>query len=284
MLLKDFIPAADLREIVQLYRIVHLKFDNQQVIPPKAYPPRPEQCLAFYPYDRETVKYNSSHEVVSNIPVVLYGQFTEVTHRYINRHFLVFQVIFNPGGLYRLTGLSSSEITNKYLDATTVFSNSVNSINEQLYHAGNNYNAMVDIANSFIRGLMKKSKKEATPIDVACIQLLHHPDKYSLAWLAKQACVSSRQLERIFKDRTGVNPTLFKRIINFDNAFRLKNAKPAFDWLRIAMACNYHDYQHLAKTYKDFTGLSPVAFHEIENKAPERIVGLSEGYYDRKME
>jgi hypothetical protein len=38
--------------------------------------------------------------------------------------------------------------------------------------------------------------------------------------------------------------------------------------------------QHLAKDYKDFTCLSPNAFHEIENSAPERSFGLSEGYYE----
>jgi AraC-like DNA-binding protein len=51
------------------------------------------------------------------------------------------------------------------------------------------------------------------------------------------------------------------------------------DWLRIALECNYHDYQHLVRDYKDFTGYGPNAFHEIESKAPERSFGLSEQYY-----
>ncbi len=280
MLLKDFIPAPDIREYVQLFRIVHLQFDKAQAIPPKAYPPRPEQCLAFYPYDRETIKYHNRQKETGNIPVVLYGQFTEVTHRYISHQFLVFQIIFNPGGLYRLTGIPATEINNEYLDATAIFSNSVHAVNEQLYLAGNNYPAMVETGNNYIRQLIKKEKKKVLPVDQACIQLLNHADNFSLSWMASQACLSNRQLERVFKDRTGVGPKLFYRIMQFDKAFRLKNAKPSFDWLRIAVACNYHDYQHLSKAYKDFTGLSPTAFHEIENKAPERIVGLSEGYYD----
>jgi transcriptional regulator GlxA family with amidase domain len=73
---------------------------------------------------------------------------------------------------------------------------------------------------------------------------------------------------------------LYARIIRFDRAFRLKNSRPELDWLRIAVECDYHDYQHLAKDYKDFTSLSPNAFHEIENNAPERYFGLSEGYYE----
>lgn len=278
MLLKDFTPAFDVQEFVQLYRIVHLQFPKNQMVPFKAYPPRPEQCLAFYPYDTETVEYKKSGKIIKNIPAVLYGQFSEVTNRNIGNNFLVFQIIFNPSGLYRLTGMPSNEINNQYIDAHTVFGSDINNINEQLAAAAS-YEAMTAVANVLMRQIIKKQKKEKLLIDSACINMLDWDGHFSLYKLANQACLSTKQLERKFKERTGVNPKLFERIIRFDKAFRLKNSNPVLDWLRIAMECNYHDYQHLAKEYKDFTGLSPVAFHEIENKAPERQFGLSEGYY-----
>jgi AraC-like DNA-binding protein len=278
LLLKDFIPALDVQEFVQLYRIVHLKFEQGQTVPFKAYPPRPEHCLAFYPFDKETVEYRNSGKKVKDIPVVLYGQFSEVTNRIIGNNFLVLQVIFFPGALYRLTAVPAIEFTNQYLDAETVFSTSIREVNEQLFHA-KDYIAMIEIANTFIRQLIKKQQKPKLLIDAAAILLLNSHQKITVTGIAKEACLSNKQLERRFKERTGVNPKLYERIIRFDNAFRLKNTQPKFDWLRIAVACGYHDYQHLVKEYKDFTGLSPTAFHEIENKAPERNFGLSEGYY-----
>lgn len=278
MLLKDFKPAADVQEYVLLYRIVHLQFEKGQPIPFKAYPPRPEQCLAFYPYDRETVIHKTSGKIVKDIPVVLYGQFTEVTNRVIGSHFLVFQIIFAPGALYRLTGMPSSDINNQYMDAENVFSAAVRLVNEQLYLA-KDYAAMIKVGDQFIRSLSKRQKKSISLLDNACRLLLNADSKFNLQRLASQACLSTRQLERVFKERTGVNPKLFERIIRFDKAFRLKNACPHFDWLRIAIECGYHDYQHLVREYKDFTGLTPVGFHEIENNAPERKFGLNEGYY-----
>jgi len=160
LLLKDFIPAHELREFVQLYRIVHLRFEKGQVVPPKAYPPRPEHCLAFYPYDTETVQYAESGKEIKHIPVVLYGQFTEVTHRMIGHHFLVFQIIFYPGALYRLTGISAAELNNQYIDAEAVFSSELRRVNEQLYHAIG-YPDMIRIANEFVHGLIKHQKKPA---------------------------------------------------------------------------------------------------------------------------
>ncbi|MGF2412835.1 helix-turn-helix domain-containing protein [Ferruginibacter sp.] len=277
-MLKDFIPAPDVQEFVQLYRIVHLKFEQGQPVPFKAYPPRPEQCLAFYPYDTETVEYKNTGKQVKNLPVVLYGQFSEVTHRMIGNNFLVFQIIFNPGALHRLTSIPSAEITNQYLDAETFFSAEIRTINEQLHYAAN-YKAMIDIADIFVRSLIKKQQKPRLLIDDACILLLKADKKFTLQQIAREACLSPKQLERKFKERTGVNPKLYERIIRFDKAFRLKNSNPKMDWLSIALECNYHDYQHLIKNYKDLTGLSPAAFHEMENNAPERKFGLSEGYY-----
>ncbi len=278
MLLKDFIPAPEVSEFVQLYRIVHLHFDKGVAVPPKAYPPRPEHCLAFYPYDTETVQYAASGKMVSDLPVVLYGQFTEVTHRMIGHHFLVFQIIFYPGALYRLTGLSACELNNQYIDAEAVFSSELRRVNEQLYHASG-YPEMIQVANHFVRDLIRHQKKPRLLTDQAWQLLLTGNTKYSLDQLAREACLSTKQFERRFKERAGVNPKLYERIIRFDRAFRLKNSKPEYDWLRIAIECGYHDYQHLVKDYKDFTSLTPTAFHEIENKAPERKFGLSEGYY-----
>lgn len=276
MLLKDFIPAPDVKDFVQLYRIVHLHFDKGQEVPSKAYPPRPEHCLAFYPYDTETVKYLTTGKKIKNIPVVLYGQFTEVTNRMIGNNFLVFQVIFYPGALYRLTGIPATEFTNQYLDATTVFSSAVKEINEQLFYA-KDYAIMVEIVNQFIRRVISKHKKPRLLVDDAAVLLLKRDKKISVEQIAKEACLSIKQLERKFKERTGINPKLYERIIRFDTTFRLKNSHPAYDWLRIAIACGYHDYQHLVKEYTTFTLLSPTAFHEIENNAPERKFGLSEG-------
>jgi AraC-like DNA-binding protein len=278
LILKDFIPAIDVQEFVQLYRIVHLIFPKGEIVPPKAYPPRPEQCLAFYPYDRETVRYSSSLKEIKNLPVVLYGQFTEVTHRYIGNEFLVVQIIFNPGALFRLTGIPAQELNNQYINAEMMFNKIIHEVNERLFFA-KRYDEMIEIINSFVRTLIKRVKQPILAIDQVCFNILSNENNYSIDDIAKQAFYSNRQLERKFKERTGLNPKLFQRVIAFDNAFRMKNSFNNRDWLRIAIECGYHDYQHLVKAYKDFTGLTPTAFHQLEEKAPERNFGLAEGFY-----
>lgn len=279
MLLKDFIPAPDVQEFVQLYRIIHFRFSKEQALPFKAYPPRPEHCLAFYPFDREKIVYQNSGKAVSDIPVVLYGQFSEVTNRYVGRDFLVLQIVFYPGALYRLTGIPATLFTNEYLDAELVFGKLLREVNEQLALA-ENYAAMLGIATTFVRSLVRKQQKQSVPLDAAFGNLLKADQRYSISQLASDACMSTRNLERVFFERTGVPPKMYERIIRFDKAFRLRNSKPEYSWLRIALECGFHDHQHLAKVYKDLTGMAPGLFHQVEEKAPEREFGLVEGYYD----
>ncbi|MEO6812920.1 MAG: helix-turn-helix domain-containing protein, partial [Ginsengibacter sp.] len=98
----------------------------------------------------------------------------------------------------------------------------------------------------------------------------------SIDWLAKETCLCSRQFERKFRERMGITASLLARIARFDKAFLMKNAQPGKDWLSIAVQCNYHDYQHLVRDYKEFTGLTPTSFFQVDKQAPERIFDLHE--------
>lgn len=142
---------------------------------------------------------------------------------------------------------------------------------------------MISIVEKFVLQIIKKVRKDVHPVDEMSKILIRQNGNIPLDKLSRLSCLSTRQFERKFKERTGINPKLLCRVARFDKAFRLKNLYPQMDWLRIAIECEYHDYQHLVKDYKDFTGLTPVAFHEIENKSPERTFGLAETFYDTAL-
>ena len=276
MLLKDYLPSRGLEEYIKCYRIVHFNFDKNETPPSKPYTPRPENCLAFYPLDTERIEYADSNKTVKDLPIALIGQHLGVTQRFIGHEFLVVQVIFQAGALYRLTGMPLFELTNEYIAADNVFSKDIQFVNERLHHA-QNYEEMVRIVNRFATDLVKKVVKDHQPIDTVCQLLLKQEAALSIDKLARASCLSLKQFERKFKERTGVNPKVFSRLIRFDNAFRTRNAQPQTDWLTIAFDCHYYDYQHLVRDYKDFTGMSPNAFHALDS--PEAIFGMSEQFY-----
>jgi len=275
MLLNDIKPSLSLTEVIRLYRIVDFQFDDVAAIPFKAYTPRPEHCLQFYPKDSEVVKYPGTDLIISGKRTTIIGQHTIVNHRYVGKEFLSFQVVFQPGALFQLTHISSDELTNVYMDAEDIFGNEVRLVNEQLFHAGS-YAEMVSIMDCFLNGQIKKYKRDQHPVDAISKLMIQQKEQFCLDKYIKEACLSHRQFDRKFGERVGIAPKQFMKVIRFDQAFRMKNRFPDRDWFSIAVHCGYHDYQHLSKDFKEFTGCTPPQCFKIENRSPERAFGDAE--------
>lgn len=280
MLVHYFLPSPALREYVRLFQLVHFVFPTGAVLPFKPYWPRPEQYLTFYARQTETVDYPDSGQRVQKPRSALIGQPTMVTNRHVGQEFLAFQVVFQPGALFRLTGLMAHELTDTFLDAEAVFTAEIRSVNERL-SSTEDYAEMTRFVEEFIQYLINRrpatlSRFSLLPVDKASLYMLQNPNSVSLDWLASQACLSTRQFYQNFIQRTGISPKLYNRIIRFNNTMKISNAHPTKDWLTIALESGYYDYQHMVRDFKAFTKLTPTEFALQESHAPERTFGLVE--------
>lgn len=270
------LPHPALRDHVRLLQIVACTFPSSMTqLPVKAYWPRAESCLTFFPKDPEKIEYGFDGKPIESPRSRLYGQHTIATNRHVGRDFMVFQVQFQPGALYRLTGIPSHELSNTFVDAEAVFSKEIRLVNERLSYT-RHYTEMISIVEDFLFYLINRSKKQLLPVDKVSRLIVERTGNISLDWLADQACLSQRQLYRQFMEREGVSPKLYARVARFEHIMKLKNAQPHKDWLTIALELGYYDYQHLVRDFKEFTHLTPNGFLIAEGKAPERAFGVAE--------
>lgn len=282
MILKDFIPHIALREFIQCYRIVHLEFDKSAERPCKLYTPKPEAHLSFYLKEREELALGEGEAKDFQFSVGLFGQQTSMMKRYAGRSFINFQIVFQPTALFRLTGIPSNEFTNKCVDARSVFSNNIVLLMEQLQEA-KSYGEMLLNAESFVKELIRKIKKEAHQLDAVSRFMIQDAENISVDRLARETNLCLRQFQRKFNERAGVNPKTFARIIRLNRAYNLRNAHPDWDWLKVAIESDYYDYQHLVKDYQCFTGLNPGQLHQLEQKSPECRLGLAKELYKSRV-
>lgn len=274
MHLKEVRPNELLSSFVRCYRIIDFEFPNNQQIPPKVYTPRPEQCLQFFPSPTKIAYEGRTNDVVPK-NAILFGQHTIINTRTIYTKFLSLQVVFQPGALYRLLGMSAELITNEAIDAADIFGFDIAQVNDQLFHSKSHLE-MVTIVEAFIINKIKTAKKEAQQMDHVAI-LMTKPDlNYSLDDFVSQSFLSHRQFNRKFIERTGISPKAFLRIKRFDQSYRMKNNFPELSWFKIAINSGYEDYQHLSKDYQDLTGFTPTTFFAKES--PERLLGSEETY------
>jgi len=275
VLIKDIIPCNNLIDFVQKYRVFRFVFKENVTPPEKYHYPRAEHCITFYLRDIQRFRFLDSTVICSFPRSVIVGMFNTPVIRYGGNDFLAIKVVLHPTALYRLTGFPIQQLTNTFIDAEEVFGKDIRSVNEQL----NQLDDLVDMLNIIQSFLIKKAAlcaKPIHPIDKVARSMLLLEDTASLSWLADQSCLSVRQFIRKFENSTGVSPKMFSRLIRFNNAFLMKNRCPNLDWMKIAIACGYYDYQHMVRDFNEFTQLSPPVYYQQEMKSPERILGIYE--------
>jgi AraC-like DNA-binding protein len=275
MILKDFLPSPHLREYVRKHQIIRFEFGSRASIPAKVYCPRPEICLLFFLRNVQKVNIHGSADVLSHYRCTINGLHTLVTNRHTGNDFWCLQIVLQPSTLYLLTGIPAFELTNTFIDAEAIWGREIRTVHEQMCNS-DEVEAVIGLAEAFLNRLVKNSKFGLQGIDKVGAAILNQKRPLSIDTLASDSCLSSRQFLRRFVERTGVGPKLFDKVVRFERAFFMKNANPHLDWLTIALACGYYDYQHLAKDYKYFTNMTPTGFYELDTKAPERAFGVVE--------
>ena len=79
---------------------------------------------------------------------------------------------------------------------------------------------------------------------------------WDVSHLARDLGITTRHLERLFRDEVGLSPKLFCRIQRFQHIFQvIEGRRP--DWVQAALACGYHDQAHLIRDFRDFAGEPP---------------------------
>ena len=276
MLIKDISPHISLTEFVRKYQIIRWQYDANAKPPNKYLAPRPEHSLTFYIRDLQSYSFIDSNKKEVYPRCIISGIHDKTLIRDCGFDFWALKIIFQPSGLFRLTGMPMHELVSNYVDAEIILGKEIRLLHERLNSTDDLPEMIVNI-EVYLQSLVQKVKKNSHVIDIVCQDILIQNEPKNLNLLANKSYLSTRQFIRKFEERIGISPKLYDKIVRFDKAYRLKNNQPNLDWLRISIECGYYDYQHLTKDYKDFTNFTPVFYYEIDKKAPERNFGLHFG-------
>lgn len=274
MIFQRIQPHPALQAFVKQYLLIHFVYDP--AIPPlvKAFPPLPEHGLEFFPKGPVTTVYTQTGEAKIEPRNTVFGQMvSRVNFLPPAEDFVVFRVIFHTGGLFRLLRIPLTEFTDGKTDSEAVINQEVQAVNDRLANTST-YTDMMAIVEQYLLAKIRWVKTDIHAVDKIGEILLRQPTRFSLDWLADQACLSSRQLERKFVERMGIGPKLFSRISRFHQAFMFKEANPQVDWLTVVVKFGYTDFHHLFKDFKEFADVTPNTLLSQYALSPEKILRL----------
>lgn len=170
----------------------------------------------------------------------------------------VFSITFHPQGAQVFFNLPMEELYDQTISLRSIQKDFVDQVETELYEAAS-FVERVGIMDRFLwRLLTKNGLPEAQPrLADSLTRIDQSLGMVSISTLARKACLSRKQYERIFKANIGVSPKRFLRIIRLQHALFKKQLNPNMSLTELAYDCGYYDQSHMINDFRLLTGMSP---------------------------
>jgi len=169
-------------------------------------------------------------------------------------------VCFRPGGAYAFFSYPAHEMTNGLSDVQELWGAKGREFEQWFFETCPASRDRVDYLDRYF--LHRLSRNGAyDPCVTSAIQVIEsRKGMISVDYLAKETGVSSRHLERKFKERVGLSPKQMCRSLRFKHVISSKARNPRGSWTAAALDCGYYDQAHMINDFKHYTGVSPSDF------------------------
>lgn len=188
---------------------------------------------------------------------MILGLFTQPYEVQFRGMVKVFAIRFKPEGFYNVFGVPASEFKERYEDMSLVLGNEF----IDLSHRIREEKSIVNIISRVEIHLLKQIQSnniELSYINRAA-ELIRQTKSIRIEELSNKVYISQRQLEREFKDKIGISPKQYLRIIRLNEVQRLLDNNP-LDLTSVAYQCGYFDQAHFIRDFKNITGEKPTIF------------------------
>ncbi|WP_276482484.1 helix-turn-helix domain-containing protein [Paraflavitalea pollutisoli] len=194
--------------------------------------------------------------------LTLFGQTVFPEALTLSDNFTLIAYFFHPYALYSLFGLSPQELTDNPVDLQLITAVKAKALQEQLLNASTTV-AMIDLIDDFVQGLTVRIKTDIALVRFATAAIARDPLRGVEDMAAQDLHLTKRTFMRLFEKQVGILPNQYRRIVQFDAAFRQLQSR-RFDKLSdIAFAHGYADQSHFIRAFKEFTTITPKDYEKL---------------------
>jgi len=173
---------------------------------------------------------------------------------------------FHPGGTLPFLRFPLHEITDQVVDLGGLSSK----LERELLSVTSQSPLLTDKVNAveaFLTNQLLNTKQDSWPMMLAA-RIVDSGGVVAVDRLARDAGISSRQLERRFLREVGLGPKMLGRIIRFQQVFRaVEQCNSA--WAEVAIECGYYDQAHLIRDFNQFARQTPAVLFSNQSAFTE---------------
>jgi AraC-like DNA-binding protein len=200
--------------------------------------------------------------------IELWGQIIQpLTFKSIGRN-TMFGIRFFPHTASCFLHEDMEQFNNRVSDTNDILSNAAQALHMKLLET-ESLTKRVEIVEAFLLQRLMPSAKMMNRVHLIgdIIEELKQ-DVFSdnMESLALRYGITSRYLQKLFLQHTGLTPKLFSKINRFQNSLLLV-AKQNTSLTSIAYECGYFDQSHFIRDFKSFTGTTPSGYDPANTSA-----------------
>jgi len=200
--------------------------------------------------------------------VELWGQIIQpLTFKSLGKN-IMFGIRFFPHTLSCFLNENIEQFNNRVSDFRDVMDSSVGVLHSRLLETSS-LKRRIEIANNFLLQRLSLSGKQRDRVHLigGIIKELKEDDFFdNIENVASRYGITSRYLQKLFLQYTGLTPKLFSKINRFQNSLLLVS-KQNESLTSIAYECGYFDQSHFIREFKSFTGHTPSNFNSENSSA-----------------
>jgi AraC-like DNA-binding protein len=200
----------------------------------------------------------SQKDYQTNPPVELWGQITQpLSIRSLGKNIMM-GIRFLPHGAALFLDEKAAGFNNLVVDYRDV-AGAIASILHQQLLAAKTLPERITLIDTFLLTKLEKSKIKPNHLSIVhdVMRELRREDFFDkIDTVASRYGISSRYLQKLFLQHTGLTPKLYSKIHRFQQSLRLITKKES-PLTSIAYDCGYFDQSHFIREFKSFTGLTP---------------------------
>lgn len=188
--------------------------------------------------------------------LTLFGQTVFPDTLTIHEDFTLIAYFFKPYALNALFGVSAPELTDNPVDLNLLPAPVRTRLQEQLLNASSS-SEMMALLDNYIFSLTTRIKTDMRIIRYAVEKISSAPSKKNLVEVQQELYLTGRTFQRLFEKSIGIVPTQFRRISQFNAAFRQLNTLQFRNLTDLAFSNGYADQSHFIRAFREFTSLTP---------------------------
>lgn len=169
-------------------------------------------------------------------------------------------VRFRPGKARAFLNMFAGDITNQHLALVDIWGRNAKRLEERLAEAPSIPHRLTLLEDELLQRLQPLATEDPY-VDAAVSLVLRQQGRIAVSAISSFVGISRQHLARKFEQQVGISPKFFARVVRFQSLVEHSSRSRPTDWASTAVELGYYDQAHMIADFREFAGITPVAFH-----------------------